>query len=104
MIHFSFTHCSPGGIADDVGGWTFWVNMGNNSPSLRLCVCVCVCLTHTKEKTFTFAWMCAVLSHGKTTVSLISQSVTCKSLHADVSQVGEHETADCECGKTLVNS
>ena len=50
MIHFSFTHCSPGGIADDVGGWTFWVNMGNNSPSLRLCVCVCVCVWPTRRK------------------------------------------------------
>lgn len=100
MIHFSFTQCSPGGITDDVCGWTFW----SYEKQFTQFAPVCVYDLHKGKDIYLCVDVCGISSWKNYCGSLISQSVTCKSLQADVLQVGEHETADCECGKTLVNS
>lgn len=61
-----------------------------------------------RKRPKTFAVMCSILSHGKTNVCLCVLDVSEWGLYVvllvNVMQVGEPETADCECGKTLVNS
>lgn len=70
--------------------------LGNISPSLHLCA-------SEMHKGKTFVVVCAVLAHGKMFVSASDLSEWGLYV-ASKCNVGEPETADCECGKTWVNS